>query len=1407
MKQRYSMILLTFALCLLFPRTALQESMPNRLTLMVYMCGSNLESEYASASADLQEMLDVNFDVEQVKVIVMCGGSLSWASGYDPEAANVLEIGRPPMAKANGFRTVPWADEAMNMGEPGTLSWFVDNCVERYPAKDYALILWDHGGGPLEGVCWDERYYPDRLSMEELTQALEAAKLPKKLSWIGFDACLMSTLEVASKLSPYAEYMIASQEREPASGWDYAFLNGIEADADGATTGRRVVDSYLETASAGPAELTMACVDLSATAEVEERLGEMFGRLSLQLNGKTFSKISKLRFPATSFGKALETVESSSGYDLVDMVSLSECFEAEDAEGVRRVRDAVERAVTYHGENIEHCCGISVYHPYRNQKQFTTKWEAAYSGLDFCKGYSAYVKAYGEIMTSEHLVLWNDLNDIQALDSPETSENGALVTLKLSTAQAQSLASARLVVLARNVNDEADDAFFRVFNSSRVNIEGNLLSSVYDGSAMQILNASGTEPLTGAVSYRVTEDGNYLLKLYPTERDGSRWKRPIIAEYKMDAEGRLALKGYSVYDAMTETYTSRADVDLSAFAGLCFLNDYRNPTENSVGEVLDFEQWTGDSHTREQLKSRYDIDRTAFMPSFAMDLSLAEDMYAAFEITDTQGNTYMSRMVALTGKSSIQYYGAESFLGDDVPDVQASLFTYWEDREIDLVLFVGNASQAEQSYGIEDLRLNGRPVDRGADDLFFIAGESLWASPGKYIPVVIPLDAQLFEKGEAGGSLLEISGTLIAFRKGGSQRNYITFSTKPGISLDAIFHEEGAAMSAVEDIEDLPVSLIASDEDGTTIETRVFLRPAENAVNARVLINVVLTNGGDRDLFFMVENVKANGLPVDAYNVAMEDGSRRTDEMAVIAPGERRAVNIFLTHRDIARFMPDVSLNEVSYQMAVAEMEDGKVRELNVLPIEAEMNVALDCFAEDSDRLPPRALVEAGSQIGGIGEDTAKVLFSDEGCEVSLQGLYVVDSEVVLLLGFDNQSDVPRQIELGHCLLDGRRAVIGQTVNKTVQIRNNRVRSYFLNKNPWRVEKGISLTLQAKASARRYVSVQPAKSDRAQVRRLSFRACIYGIGQELEYRCFDGCEIDLGEAVSLEPGMMAVGAEEDISVIPGMSMTQPEFSPLFMDEMLADGNALSGRDITLRVEPQNGERIAKGYYILLRRVSSDAELANMNIDNSIVESDGQPEISFANGRQWLIFEAVGQMDVADDGSSATALYPCARPVIRGEGESLPLLVSSIARNEDGTVAFTEIQNAFYFLPTEFPGMAATSAVGGVTVVWHPATGEAELTGFKSYGKDVIDVMRGLVFQDVLMIPEDADEASLISLIADEADNKAMQAQLLSDARLQLAIEGIDDPENYCVAFYYKNMEDVVRCTTPRPLADFKIPHN
>ena len=235
-KIRYGMLALVLLVSFLHLCSARAEA-PRKLTLMVYMCGSNLESGYGSASADLEEMLASGFDSEQVSLLVMTGGAEGWVLGFDPANLTINEIGR------RGVRAV-WREEAASMGVPETLTTLLNFGVERFPAEDYALILWNHGGGPMEGVCRDELFSMDNLSLSELTQALEASNLPGKLSWIGFDACLMSSAEVASTLAPYADYMIASQETEPAPGWNYAFLKGLESDASAADTGRRIVDAY-----------------------------------------------------------------------------------------------------------------------------------------------------------------------------------------------------------------------------------------------------------------------------------------------------------------------------------------------------------------------------------------------------------------------------------------------------------------------------------------------------------------------------------------------------------------------------------------------------------------------------------------------------------------------------------------------------------------------------------------------------------------------------------------------------------------------------------------------------------------------------------------------------------------------------------------------------------------------------------------------------------------------------------------------------------------------------------------------------------------------------------------------------------------------------------------------------------
>ena len=86
-----------------------------RLTLMIYVCGSNLESDGGSASADIQEILDSGFNTDEVSVLIMTGGSSYWSMGYDPAQICISEVGR------RGMRVV-WRSEAMNMGESETLT-------------------------------------------------------------------------------------------------------------------------------------------------------------------------------------------------------------------------------------------------------------------------------------------------------------------------------------------------------------------------------------------------------------------------------------------------------------------------------------------------------------------------------------------------------------------------------------------------------------------------------------------------------------------------------------------------------------------------------------------------------------------------------------------------------------------------------------------------------------------------------------------------------------------------------------------------------------------------------------------------------------------------------------------------------------------------------------------------------------------------------------------------------------------------------------------------------------------------------------------------------------------------------------------------------------------------------------
>ena len=152
-----------------------------------------------------------------------------------------------------------------NMADSQTLVDFIVWAVDNFPAQKYALIMSDHGAGwpggwndPDPGglgpdaVAVAELFGVDGMWLMELDQALGEARDQTgldKFDLIGFDACLMSQLEVFSAVAPHGRYSVASQELEPGVGWAYAgFLQQLTDNPamSGADLAAAIVSTYID---------------------------------------------------------------------------------------------------------------------------------------------------------------------------------------------------------------------------------------------------------------------------------------------------------------------------------------------------------------------------------------------------------------------------------------------------------------------------------------------------------------------------------------------------------------------------------------------------------------------------------------------------------------------------------------------------------------------------------------------------------------------------------------------------------------------------------------------------------------------------------------------------------------------------------------------------------------------------------------------------------------------------------------------------------------------------------------------------------------------------------------------------------------------------------------------------------
>lgn len=232
-----------------FAQITVSEKAIDKWTIMMYVCGADLESKSGLASGDFEEILKVSGQPNDVNIIIQTGGASSWDSTYGITAnANQryhVENRRLVCDNSKVYSSYK------SMGQSSTFADFVTWGLSEYPAEKTGVVLWNHGGG-MRGVCYDERSNDDSLLNAEVKSGMATAfanvgrSTSNKLEFIGYDACLMQAQDIAEFNSQYFNYMVASQESEAGYGWDYDnWVDDLYAKSSTETILKAICDSFI----------------------------------------------------------------------------------------------------------------------------------------------------------------------------------------------------------------------------------------------------------------------------------------------------------------------------------------------------------------------------------------------------------------------------------------------------------------------------------------------------------------------------------------------------------------------------------------------------------------------------------------------------------------------------------------------------------------------------------------------------------------------------------------------------------------------------------------------------------------------------------------------------------------------------------------------------------------------------------------------------------------------------------------------------------------------------------------------------------------------------------------------------------------------------------------------------------
>ena len=368
-------------------RTTILGGGQDTVTMMVYMCGTDLESKYGMGTADLQEMMAATLS-GKVNILVYTGGCKQWKNTIVSNSVNEIY-----KIENGGVRRLAQDKSAPAMTDPATLTGFIRYCVQNYPANRNMLIFWDHGGGSLSGYGYDEKNSrAGSMTLSGINQALSDAGVT--FDFIGFDACLMATLENALMLTNYADYLIASEETEPGVGWYYTnWLTKLSQNTSMSTLeiGKNIVDDFVSVCAQKCAgqDTTLSVIDLAELeATVPAKFKDFAVDTSEMLQGSEYKEVSGARSNTREFA-------ASSKIDQVDLVHLATNLGSTES---KALADALLSAVKYNktSNTVSNAYGVSIYFPYQKTSGVSTA-AAQYDAIGLDDEYTACIRRFASM--------------------------------------------------------------------------------------------------------------------------------------------------------------------------------------------------------------------------------------------------------------------------------------------------------------------------------------------------------------------------------------------------------------------------------------------------------------------------------------------------------------------------------------------------------------------------------------------------------------------------------------------------------------------------------------------------------------------------------------------------------------------------------------------------------------------------------------------------------------------------------------------------------------------------------------------------------------------------------------------------------------------------------------------------